>query len=125
MQTAVTRCFREAFLLRLQSFAAADWLCGITHLGLLTDDLLERWLVAPEDGALDELTRFIKNDLGVGAITGAFWEDVSSEGQRRILQWSRSDAVRGRLWAALERATGKGRANIEAALAVIGHPGRG
>jgi hypothetical protein len=121
-QAAVKRCFREAFLLRLQSIGAAEWLCGIAYLGLPSDDLFDRWLIAPEDGAIEELAHFIKSDLGLEGITAGFWEEVSPETQRRVAHWVRSDAVRGRLQAALDRASPSSRENIEAALAVIGHP---
>ncbi len=121
-QAAVKRCFREAFLLRLHSIGAAEWLCGIAHLGLLSDDLFDRWLIAPEDGAIEELAHFIKDDLGLEGMTGGTWEAVSAEAQRRVAHWARSDAVRGRLQAALDRASPSSRKHIEAALAVIGRP---
>ena len=124
-QEAVKRCFREAFLLRLLSFGAADWLCGIAHLGLLSDELLEVWLITPGGPAIDELADFIEHDLGKETITEAFWKDVSPAAQRRIVRWARSDAVRSRLWAALERAPSESRAKIEGALAVICQPGTG
>lgn len=119
---AVKRCFREAFLFRLESFGASAWLCGIAHLGLLSDDLFDRWLVAPEDGAIAELAHFIVSDLGMEVITGAYWEDVPAEAQRRVAHWLRSDAVRGRFQAALDRASPSSRENIRAALAVMEHP---
>ena len=110
-QRAVLRFFHAALEAAIdahpeEQLTAADWLCGLVHLGESPAPLLERWCSSNSPNAALQIADFIKSEakelVRNGAVAGPFWEDADEAATMEIGELLMSDRTRGFLEAASE-----------------------